>query len=426
MINPNTSNHDLAMSVQIAQFRFALIAPVIQGLFPDASRTEYYRRVTEKPLLLPDGRKVAYKPKTIEKWVSLYNRDGFDGLMPKERSDKGSTRVLPDTAIERIFALKQTFPRLNATQVHAKLVQEGLITATVSVCAVQRFIKRNDLKGARNLSIRDRKAFEEEAFGRMWQADTCYFPHVTEGGKSRRVYAVCIIDDHSRMIVGAELFYSDSAASFQKVLKDAVSAHGLPSKLLVDNGSPYANEQLSLICGSLGIALIHTRVRDGASKGKQERFWRSCKERLIYGLDMDTVHSLTQFNDIFREYIRTYNLTFHTGIQCAPFDRYQATADQARPVKSSEWLDECFLNRVYRKVRKDSTISIDSICYDVPMQFIGMKVEVRFIPSDMSSAFVLYDKSHFPIRATNRNENCRTKRNNLPTMEYAKIGGNVQ
>ena len=116
---------------------------------------------------------------------------------------------------------------------------------------------------------------------------------------------------------------------------------------------------------------------------------------------------------------------FHTGIQCTPFERYQKTADQAKPVKGREWLDECFLNRVYRKVRRDSTVSIDSICYDVPMQFIGMKVEIRFVPSDMSSAFILYDKSHFPIRMTNRNENCRTKRNNPPAFSYAKEGGDM-
>lgn len=423
MSNPNTGNAELAKAVGIAQFRFALVAPVIQGLFPDASRADYYRRVTEKPLTLPDGSTVQYSPKTVEKWVSVYNREGFDGLMPKTRSDKGSTRVLPDTAIERIYQLKKEFPRLNATQIHASLVKDGYIPAVVSVCAVQRFIRHNDLKGARDLNVRDRKAFEEDAFGRMWQADTCYFPYITENGKSRRVYSVCIIDDHSRLIVGSELFYNDSAANFQKVLKDAISTYGIPSKLLVDNGAPYSNEQLSLICGSLGIALIHTRVRDGASKGKCERFWRSCKERLIYGLDMGTIHSLEQFNGIFRDYIRSYNLMFHTGIQCAPFDRYKATAGQAKPVPSSEWLDECFLNRVYRKVRKDSTVSIDSTCYDVPMQFIGMKVEIRFVPADMSSAFVLYDRTRFPIRRTDKVENCHTKRNNAPSLQYSKAGG---
>lgn len=202
MKNQNTQNPDLKKAVEMAQFKFALIAPVVQGLFTDASIAEYCRRVTEKPLTLPDGRTMAYKPKTVEKWISVYNREGFDGLMPRERSDKGATRVLPDTAVERIYQLKKEFPRLNATQIHAKLVLEGLIPASVSVCSVQRFVRHNDLKGARDPNVRDRKAFEEAAFGRMWQADTCYFPHITEGGKSRRVYAVSIIDDHSRMIVG--------------------------------------------------------------------------------------------------------------------------------------------------------------------------------------------------------------------------------
>ena len=215
-------NKNLVTATEIAQFRFALIAPVIQDLYPDASRTAYYKRVTEKPLTLPDGsvREISFK--TLEKWVSNYQRFGFDALMPNERSDKGSTRVLSDAAIEEIYQLKKDFPRLNATQIYDRLIQNGTLSPAVSVCAVQRFIKRNDLKSARNPNMRDRKAFEEDAFGNMWQTDTCYFPYITEDGKSHRVYAICIIDDHSRLIVGAGLFYADSAANFQKVFKDTL------------------------------------------------------------------------------------------------------------------------------------------------------------------------------------------------------------
>ena len=261
-----SSNESITRAAEIAQFRFGLIAPVIQGLFPDASRTAFYKRITENPIVFPDGiaRELSYK--TLEKWVSNYQREGIDALMPSERSDKGTTRVLPDTAIEEIYRLKQAFPRLNATQIHAQLVRDGFIPETVSVCAVQRFVRNNDLKSARNPTMQDRKAFEEEAFGLMWQADTCYFPHITEDGKSRRVYAVCIIDDHSRLIVGAGLFYNDSAANFQAVLKKAVATFTIPTKLYTDNGAPYVNEQLSLICGAIGTVLLHTKIRDGASK----------------------------------------------------------------------------------------------------------------------------------------------------------------
>ena len=414
---------ELSNAAALAQFRLSIIAPVIHGLFPDASRNAYYNRITEKPLTLPDGSVFQYSPKTISKWVSLYQNGGIDALMPKERSDKGATRVLPDTAIEEIYRLKQEFPRLNATQIHRQLVEDSFIPATVSVCAVQRFIRRHDLKSARNPSLRDRKAFEEDAFGKMWQADTCYLPYITEEGHRRRVYCIMVIDDHSRMLVGGGLFYNDNAYNFQKVLKQAVAAYGIPMKLYVDNGCSYSNEQLSLICGSIGTVLLHTKIRDGASKAKIERQFRTLKERWLYTLDLDSIHSLEQFNRMLADYIRTYNTTLHTGIGSTPLERYRATCHGVRILKSREWLDECFYNRVTRRVNRDATVSIDKVYYDVPMQFISSRVEIRFLPDDMSSAFILYDGAHYPIRRTDRNENCRTKRDNSPSIDYSRIGG---
>ena len=252
---------------QIAQFRFALIAPVVQGLYPDASATAYYKRVTEKPLTLPDGSSVTYSYKTLEKWKSQYSIGGLDALMPSSRSDKGFSRALNDEAMEEIYRLKNEFPRMNATQIYENLVQNSFIPAKVSVDSVQRFIRHNNLKSARNPNLRDRKAFEEDSFGRMWQADTCYLPYITEDGKNRRVYCIMIIDDHSRLLVGGELFYNDNAYNFQKVLKNAIATYGIPDKLYVDNGCSYSNEQLSMICVSLGVQLLHTKIRDGASKG---------------------------------------------------------------------------------------------------------------------------------------------------------------
>lgn len=419
----NKSQKTLSDAAAIAQFRLALIAPVLHDLYPDVSRNAYYRRVTQDPLTLPDGSVVQYSYKTLSKWVSLYQNGGIEALMPRERSDKGSTRALTDTAIEEIFRLKREFPRLNATQIHRHLVEGSFLPSTVSVCAVQRFIKRNDLKSARNPNIQDRKAFEEDAFGKMWQADTCYLPYITENGKRQRVYCIMIIDDHSRMLVGGGLFYNDNAYNFQKVLKQAVAAHGLPIKLYVDNGCSYSNEQLSLICGSLGIVLLHTKIRDGASKAKIERQFGTLKETWLYGLDLEAVTSLSQFNELLRDYIRSYNTTFHSGIRSTPMERYLQTRSSIRMPKSREWLEECFLNRVTRKVKKDATISIDRVSYDVPMQFIDARVEIRFLPDDMSSAFILYEGEHFPIRATDKNENCHTKRHNTPAIDYSRIGG---
>ena len=413
----------LSGAAAIAQFKLAVIAPAIHGLYSDASRNAYYKRITQQPLTLPDGSAVYYKPGTLAKWESLYRKGGIDALMPKERSDSGGTRALPDAAVNEIYRLKTEFPRLNATQIHRQLVAGSFIPATVSVCAVQRFVKHNDLKSAKNLSMRDRRAFEEDSFGKMWQADTCYLPYITENGTRRRVYCIMIIDDHSRLLVGGELFYSDNAYHFQKVLKTAVSAYGIPAKLYVDNGCSYANEQLSLICGSIGTVLLHTKIRDGASNGKVERHFRTLKERWLYALEIESIHSLAQFNGLLADYIREYNTTYHTGIDGVPFERYRSTCGCTRLPKSRDWLDECFLNRVWRRVNKDSTVSIDKVSYDAPMQFICSKVEIRYLPDDMDSAFILYDGGHYPIRRTDRNGNCRAKRENQPAIDYSKIGG---
>ena len=228
-----------------------------------------------------------------------------------------------------------------------------------------------------------------------------------------------IIDDHSRMIVGGEIFYHDNAVNYQKVLKDAIASFGIPDKLLMDNGSPYKNGQLSFILGNLAIKEKHARVRDGATKGKVERNFRSLRSRWLATLDISKIHSLEQFNALLKDYIETHNNTFHSGINERPIDRYLNTRGYIRIPKSREWLDEAFYNREERKVREDSVIKINNEEYDVPAQFAGRWVEIRFNPSSMQDAYILYNGSRFPVTLTDRVKNGNTLRNTTPeTISY--------
>ena len=78
----------------------------------------------------------------------------MDGLMPKRRSDKGTSRVLSDTAVAEIIKLKEQFPRINAALIYTKLITEGFIKkCEVSLSSVQRYIKKNDLRSARNPNL---------------------------------------------------------------------------------------------------------------------------------------------------------------------------------------------------------------------------------------------------------------------------------
>ena len=415
----SNQNH-VSSPVEIAYFRFGVIAPVIQGTFPDASEAAFYRRVALDELTLPDGSHRKYSPDTFEKWTSLYRKSGMDGLMPKGRSDKGVSRTIDDAAAEEIDRYQQFYPHASGVAIHAHLVENGFIPATVSVRAVQRFLKEKDMYQPRDVVIRERRAFEMARFGQMWQADTAYLPNITgEDGKPRRTFVIMIVDDHSRMIVGGEIFYHDNAKNFQKVLKDAIASYGIPDKVLLDNGSPYKNGQLTFILGNLAIKEKHARVRDGATKGKVERNFRTLRSRFIATLDMSQIHSLEQFNDLLSDYIETHNKTYHNGINERPIDRYLATKNYIRIPKSRDWLEEAFYNRDERKVREDSVIKIDNEEYDVPAQFAGKWVEIRFNPTHMKDAYILYNGTQFPITLTDRVKNGNTRRNsNQEVISY--------
>lgn len=135
----------------------------------------------------------------------------MDALVPKTRCDKGETRVITEEVKTEIRRLRREYPRLNATQIHDHLVEDALLPATVSVSSVQRYIKRNNLRGSAAAQVKDQKTFEEAYFGVMWQSDPCYLPYLKEGGCSKRFYLVMVLDDYSRMIVGRRLFYQDTA-----------------------------------------------------------------------------------------------------------------------------------------------------------------------------------------------------------------------
>ena len=407
---------------ELAYFRFALIAPVIQGTFPDASVAAYCRRVTENPIVRPDGVAFQYKPGTLSKWVNLYRFGGMDELMPRTRSDKGVVRRLSDECINEIYKIKERFPKLDAVQVHIRLVHDGLIPATVSARTVQRYIKANDLKNpAASGPMKDRKAFEEPFFGAMYQADTCYFPYVPdEHGKRQRTFLVALVDDHSRMVVGARLFFADDAYNFQKIFKDVVATYGICNKLYVDHGPSYENSQLSFICGNLGTVLIHAPVRDGAAKAKVERFFGVFKSRWLNGLDTGQIRSLDEFNQELAEAVRNHNLAVNSSTGQTPMERFLATRGKIRMPKSEEWLDECFMNRINRKVKNDATLSIQNLQFDAPMQFIRQSVEIRFLPDRLSEAYIFDNGKHFPLKLTDKQSNSRAKREGWPTVDYSR------
>lgn len=81
------------------------------------------------------------------------------------------------------------------------------------------------------------------------------------------------------------------------------------------------------------------------------------------------------------------------------------------------------MNRIKRLVRNDATVMIDKEMYDVPMEFIRTKVEIRYLPDAMEKAYIEYESKQYLIRKTNKVENGKTKRKNTYELNYG--GTNV-
>ena len=101
--------------LSVAEDKFGLIAPVVNGSFPDGSKTAYFERIAANPVKLSDGRLINVKASTLATWERTYRAHGFEGLMPRGRSDLGKPRKIDEELAAIIRAKKEARPRMNAT-----------------------------------------------------------------------------------------------------------------------------------------------------------------------------------------------------------------------------------------------------------------------------------------------------------------------
>ena len=273
-------------------------------------------------------------------------------------------------------------------------------------------------------AAKDRRAFESARVNGIWQADTLFGPYV--GAPARRAYLQAIIDDKSRKVVAARFVDKDCAATFQATLRMAVASHGIPEKLFVDNGGPYKNEQLSLICGGLGIVLRHAAVRDGAAKGKIERWNRTVRMRFLSTLPEGANVVLNNLNAALAKWVSAYNTAVHSSTRSAPSEAFAAEADGIRWVEGGEAaLTEAFRNRITRKVANDATVRVDHVLYDVPMGLVGEKVELRYSPGRADDVWVCAPGDQ-PVRivSTDKAANADTPRvKPAYSIDFTATGG---
>lgn len=403
----------------IGLFKFGIIAPAINNTHSYSSNEQFFDAISKKTYSFKN-KEYNFSKHTLKKWYYFYKKYGFNKLEKNNRKDKNQSRKINDDTVQRILTLRENYPKSTGTSIYKKLIDEGYINETeISLCTVLRYIKKNNLKSSQISNI-ERRMFEMEYVNDCWQSDTSDGPYITIDGIKKRAKLIMFIDDKSRMITGFDFFFNDNAINMQTVLKKAVKTYGIPKKLFVDNGGPYSNKQLSLICASLGTILINAKPYSPESKAKIERSFRTIKDGWMRCTDWNDFKSLEDakksLNDfLYKEYI---NKT-HSSTNQTPNERWHNEYKLIK-YKDEDEIDKMFLHRVNRKVRKDMTVKIENIFYEVPFKYIGLNVEFRYDPNDLSTIYIFDGEIQKEIcKKVDKVANSKIKRNN--SIDYSNI-----
>ena len=399
---------------EIALFKYAIIAPLVNDIYESKSKEEFYRTAASKQYKLPNEKMTTLTAGTIKRWYLEYKRDGFEALKPKSRNDAGYSRKIPNEYIEKIEEIKEKYPHITGKAIYKKLLEEGIINASdVSISSLYRFLNNNKLHEHNQV---ERKAFEMEFANDCWQGDTSHGPIITVDGKKVQTYLIQLIDDASRLMVGYKFFLRDNALNFQIVLKDAIKTYGIPKRIFVDNGTPYKNMQLKSICASMGIALIHAKPYSPESKAKIERSFRTVKDNFINCKDWNVVNSLEELNKEYNEYIASeYNSKYHSGIENIPRNRFQKDYDKIKFIESKEEIEKIFLHIEEKPVAADSTIRLRGKDFEVPQKYIKQRILIKYSPEDLSHVYIYNpkEKKLEKIEPVDKIANSKMKRENI-------------
>ena len=400
-------------------FRYSIIAPLINNTNEFNTINEYCDFVASKSYDF-EGKIKRITSKTVKNWYYKYKKEGLESLESHKRKDKSKFRkITSDLVEERIIELRKEYPRITAKKIHEKLQEEKYISKDVSVHAIFRYLKSNNLK-AIQISKKEKKKYEHDNPNDSWQSDTSTGPYIKVEGKSKRVYLIMIIDDASRMIVGYDFFYEDNAINMQKVLKSAIKKYGIPKQLYVDNGSPYKNEQISLITARLGIKLIHAKPYSPTGKGKIERSFRTIKDGWLNCSNWNEFKTLEDVKESFSTYLyKEYINKEHSETKITPNNKWHNEIKELRQIEE-EKVEEAFMHSRLSKVYNDSTIQINNEKYEVPYKYVGQKIEVRYYVNNPKEIIIYRDgKRSEKCKIVDKKSNSKIYRKN--NIDYEKM-----
>ena len=405
---------------EIALFRMAVLGDLIHAKLRRGAQRRALNTKANEVWLHPDGKSRRIPAKTIESWLYAYRGQGIDGLVPRERKDKGHCKAIPQPLRDLILDMKREDPGRSIPVILSELRGAGLMRPKqFSASSVGRLLKSHGLSGPKlELETKARYRFVAATCNDLWQGDACHGPKLFDpaSGRQLRVKIFGLLDDKSRLVTYLRAGFHERQEDFLRVLLDAIVRRGIPRAVLLDNHGSFSGTETRIACAQLGIRLVFARPYDGASKGKIERFWRTLRGHFLDRLDMTKVTTLDDLNVRLMTWVTTeYNQrphAAHSGLP--PLSIFEDDADQIRFVDNPDELESSFETSLERLVRNDSTCTFRGKTYEVPSHLRRCRITLRYKLLRPDSLWIDDGGTQVPLREVDPIANLRRSRERSP------------
>ena len=392
---------------EIALFRYTLILPLIRGEYSPGGKQALREQIASRYHEIPYSSRSTVSASTLARWERLYLQDGFEGLKPKPRSDRGQSRAISEETLDRAETLKREQPHRSA-----RSIIEILSLDETSPIPEERIASRT-LR--RQLALRDAttpqllaeqrpkpyRRFERSHFGDLWQGDAMdgpWLPDPANPEGERQVFLFAFIDDHSRLVPHAQFYWNEQLPRMEDCLKRAIRRRGCPLAIYVDRAKIYVSKHLDTVCATLGIKRILGTPYYPEGRGKIERFFEFVQSDFLPELAVSNVTTLRELNESLLAWIEVvYHRKVHSETGQTPLGRFRQDPAPATRPADPENLRLAFLHRAERKVYKTSTVSFEGNRYSVPPYLRGKRVELRYDPFDLTRLEVWYNDAFLEL-----------------------------
>jgi transposase InsO family protein len=392
---------------EVALFRYTLILPFLRGEYPPGGKQRLREQVASRHYDIPHSSRSTVSSSTLARWERLYRQDGFDGLKPKPRSDRGQSRAISEETLDRAETLKREQPHRSARSIIKILTLDRSNPIPEESIAPRTLRRHLALRDATTAQLLDQqrpkpyRRFERHHFGDLWQGDAMhgpYLPDPADPSEKRQVFLFAFIDDHSRLVPHAQFFWNEQLPRMEECLKRAILRYGRPLAIYVDLAKVYTSKHLDTICATLGIQRILGTPYYPEGRGKMERLFQFVQSDFLPELPTSSVTTLSQLNESLLAWLEVvYHRKMHSETGQAPLERFRQDPTPATRPADPEQLRQAFLHRAQRKVRKTATVSFKGNRYTVPAYLRGKRVELRYDPFDLTRLEVWYNDAFLDL-----------------------------